>query len=168
MSGLSTRQHYSEIQDMILSVTKSEKIKYSWKRSSSVFNMMGITFHYTAIHQKQKTKTKNKTLVSSTSIYFQLNHCWTDWNGPSSMKWCSKNVQMHAGKPNSPFSAKILPFSAKTPVLGKISPFAVQSSRYPHAIFSIEINVAKEKYIVIKISGRFVKKFVLSGPLYII
>ena len=96
MSGLSTRQHYSEIQDMILSVTKSEKIKYSWKRSPSVFNMMGITFHYTAIHQKQKTKTKNKTLVSSTSIYFQLNHCWTDWNGPSSMKWCSKNVQMYA------------------------------------------------------------------------
>ena len=75
---------------------------------------------------------------------------------------------MHAGKPNSPFSAKILPFSAKTPVLGKISPFAVQSSRYPHAIFSIEINLARENYIVIEISGRFVKKFVLSGPLYII
>ena len=59
---------------------------------------------------------------------------------------------MHAGKPNSPFSAKIHPFSAqttrswqKTPVLGKIRPFAVQSSRYPHAIFSIEINVAKEE-----------------------
>ena len=64
----------------------------------------------------------------------------------------------HAGKPNSPFSAKILPFSAKTPVLGKIRLFAVQSSRYPHAIFSIEINVAKEKYIVIEISGRFLKK----------
>ena len=77
-------------------------------------------------------------------------------------------VDNHAGKPNSPFSAKILPFSAKPPVLSKISPFAVQSSRYPHAIFSIEINVAKEMYIVIEISGRFVKKFVLSGPLYII
>ena len=64
----------------------------------------------------------------------------------------------HAGKPNSPFSAKIRPFSAKTPVLGKISPFAVQSSRYPHAIFSIEINVVKEKWIVIEISERFVKK----------
>ena len=51
----------------------------------------------------------------------------------------------HAGKPNSPFSAKIRPFSAKTPVLGKISPFAVQSSRYPHAIVSVEINVAEEK-----------------------
>ena len=61
-------------------------------------------------------------------------------------------VSNHAGKPNSPFSAKIHPFSAqttrswqKTPVLGKIRPFAVQSSRYPHAIFSIEINVAKEE-----------------------
>ena len=74
----------------------------------------------------------------------------------------------HARKPYSPFSAKILPFSAKTPVLGKISPFAVQSSRYPHVIFSIEINEAKEKYIVFEISGRFVNKFALSGPLYII
>ena len=34
MSGLSTRQPNSEIQDIILIVTKSEKIKYSWKRSS--------------------------------------------------------------------------------------------------------------------------------------
>ena len=55
------------------------------------------------------------------------------------------NYKNDAGKPNSPFSAKTRPFSAKTPVLGKINPFAVQSSRYPHAIFSIEINVAKEK-----------------------
>ena len=61
-------------------------------------------------------------------------------------------ASLHAGKPNSPFSAKIHPFSAqttrswqKTPVLGKIRPFAVKSSRYPHAIFSIEINVAKEE-----------------------
>ena len=63
-----------------------------------------------------------------------------------------KCTYYHAGKPNSPFSAKIHPFSAQTtrswqkpPVLGKIHPFAVQSSRYPHAIFSIEINVTKEE-----------------------
>ena len=44
-----------------------------------------------------------------------------------------------------PFSAQTTRSWQKTPVLGKIRPFAVQSSRYPHAIFSIEINVAKEE-----------------------
>ena len=92
MSGLSTRQHYSEIQDMILSVTKSEKIKYSWKRSSSVFNMMGITFHYTAIHQKQKTKTKNLLAVLqytfnwTTAEQIEMGH--HQWNGVLKMYRC--------------------------------------------------------------------------------
>ena len=54
VSGLSTRQPNSEIQDMILTVTKSEKIKNPWKRSSCVFNMMRIPFHYIAISQKKK------------------------------------------------------------------------------------------------------------------
>ena len=93
VSGLSTRQPNSEIQDMILTnCDKKWKIKNSWKRSSHVFNMMRITFHYIAIHQKKKN------FFSCTLKYNfeQLNHCWTNWNGSSSMKWCSKNVQMHA------------------------------------------------------------------------
>ena len=56
VSGLSTRQANSEIQDMILTVTKSEKIKNSWKRSSCVFNMMRIPFHYIAIAKKKIKK----------------------------------------------------------------------------------------------------------------
>ena len=69
------------------------------------------------------------------------------------MEQWTRRESIHAGTPNSPFSAKIRPFAAQTtrfwqkttPILGKIRPFALRSSRYPHAIFSIEINVAKEQ-----------------------
>ena len=97
MPGLSTRQPNSEIQDMILTVTKSEKIKNSWKMSSCVFNMMGITFHYTAIHQKQK-QTNKKTLFSCTLKYtfnwttaeqIEMGHHQHDqWNGVLKMYRC--------------------------------------------------------------------------------
>ena len=111
MSGLSTWQPNSEIQDMVLTVTKSEKIKNSWKRSSCVFNRvsqrdvremsgritfhyieyMRITFHYIAIHPKKK----KKTFFSCTLKY---NFNWTtaeqveighhQWNGVLKMYRC--------------------------------------------------------------------------------
>ena len=98
MSGLSTRQPNSEIQDIILIVTKSEKIKYSWKRSSRVFNMMGIVVIWIMNNvslRSNSLKKNKKTWKLYFEIYFQPNHCWTDWNGPSSMKLCSKNVQTY-------------------------------------------------------------------------
>ena len=107
----------------------------------------------------------NRTFRCCTSTGWTEKHFVTsDCAGAGGSKQY-RHEHYHAGKPNSPFSAKILPFSAKTPVLGKISPFAVQSSR---AIFSIGINVAKEKQIVIEISGRFVKKVCfIRTPIYL-
>ena len=90
MSGLSTRQPNSEIQDMILTVTKSEKIKNPWKRSSCVFNMMRIPFHYIAISQKKKKKKISCTLKYNfnwtTAEQVEMGHL--QWNGVLKMYRC--------------------------------------------------------------------------------
>ena len=57
MSGLSTRLLNSEIQDIILTVTKSEKIKYSWKRSSCVCNRAGVKYVFVFANTNTNTNT---------------------------------------------------------------------------------------------------------------
>ena len=88
VSGLSTRQPNSEIQDMILTVTKSEKIKNSWKRSSCVFNMMRIPFHYISIaHKKKKNSCTLKYNFNwTTAEQVEMGH--HQWNGVLKMYRC--------------------------------------------------------------------------------
>ena len=78
VSGLSTRQPNSEIQDMILTVTKSEKIKSSWKRCSCVFNMMRIPFDYIAIAKKNSCTLKYN-FNWTTAEQVEMGH--HQWNG---------------------------------------------------------------------------------------